>query len=71
MSELPHDAEELSRIYASRFEGQKRYLLAVWRILIETVFARWIRSDQTVLYCKLPCVWPLFGKQFIVVLRKP
>lgn len=49
MSELPHDAEDLSRIYASRFEGQERYRLAVWRILIETVFASWIRSDQTVL----------------------
>jgi SAM-dependent methyltransferase len=49
MSELPHDAEELSRIYASRFEGQERYRLAVWRILIETVFSRWIRPDQTVL----------------------
>ena len=49
MSELPHDGEELSRIYQSRFEGKSAYRLAVWRILIADLFARWIQPGHRVL----------------------
>lgn len=49
MSQPLHDGAELSRIYQSRFEGQKEYRQAVWRILIASVFARWIPAKGRIL----------------------
>lgn len=46
---IPHDAEELSQIYRTRFSGKNDYRLAVWRILIETVFFRWIPPRARIL----------------------
>jgi SAM-dependent methyltransferase len=49
MTHLPHAAEELTRIYHSRFEGQAEYRMAVWRVLIDTIFAPWVHADARVL----------------------
>lgn len=49
MTELPHNAQELSRIYRARFDGRAPYRLAVWRILLAHVFNRWIRPEYRIL----------------------
>ena len=49
MSVTTHDGDELARVYRTRFEGQKEYRLAVWRILIGAVFARWLPADGQIL----------------------
>lgn len=49
MMELPHDAQELSRIYRSRFDGRAPYRLAVWRILLAEVFCRWLEPEFRIL----------------------
>ena len=49
MSVSARDGDELTRIYRNRFKGQKEYRLAVWRILIGAVFARWIPADGQIL----------------------
>lgn len=49
MTPLPHDGAELTQIYRSRFEGQSAYRRAVWRILLDEVFSRWIAPDAVVL----------------------
>jgi hypothetical protein len=49
MSVSTHAGDELARIYRTRFEGQKEYRLAVWRVLIGAVFARWLPADGQIL----------------------
>ena len=49
MSVSTHDGDELARIYRTRFEGQKDYRLAVWRVLIGAVFAQWLPADGQIL----------------------
>lgn len=46
---LPHNETDLSRIYAQRFQANLEYRKQVWRILIDSFFARWIPGDSTVL----------------------
>lgn len=49
MTHLPHDGPELSRIYRSRFDGQSAYRTAVWKALIDHIFAPWVHHGQRVL----------------------
>jgi len=46
---LPHNETDLSRIYAQRFQANLEYRKKVWRMLIDSFFARWIPGDSTVL----------------------
>lgn len=49
MAQPPHDSEELSRIYRSRFAGQASYRASVWRILLSQVFHQWIEPCKNIL----------------------
>lgn len=54
---LPNSpSQDLAKIYQARFEGQAEYRRGVWVIRI---------------YLALPFLWRFFGKQFLVVLKKP
>lgn len=48
MSTLPHSAEDLKQMYASRFEGRSAYRKRVWRELC-SYFSKWIPASSTVL----------------------
>jgi SAM-dependent methyltransferase len=48
-SDLPHDADDLSRIYAQRFAAQKEYRRRIWRILIDDFFGEFIEPEFSVL----------------------
>jgi len=41
--------EDLARIYAARFAGNESYRMRVWRILIESLFAKWLNSKAHIL----------------------
>jgi SAM-dependent methyltransferase len=41
--------QDLESIYARRFAGDRAYRLAVWRILIEDLFAPYLHSDMRIL----------------------
>ena len=40
---------QLQQIYQSRFAAREEYRRRVWRVLIERLFGRWIRSTDAVL----------------------
>jgi len=44
-----HSPEDLQRIYERRFRDSAEYRQAVWRVLIEEAFARYIQPGDTVL----------------------
>jgi SAM-dependent methyltransferase len=44
-----HSPEDLQRIYERRFRDSAEYRQAVWRVLIEEAFVRYIRPGDTVL----------------------
>jgi SAM-dependent methyltransferase len=46
---IPHPPEELRRIYQARFAPNAEYRRAVWRILIQQCFGRYLRPDSVVL----------------------
>lgn len=48
-SHVPHDGEELARIYRRRFDGADAYRRAVWSVVIDDVLARWITPTDDVL----------------------
>src|ERR1039458_8218622 len=48
LNSLPHSADDLKQMYASRFEGKSAYRRRVWRELC-SFFAKWIPADATVL----------------------
>src|ERR1017187_8462740 len=48
LNSLPHSAEDLKQMYASRFEGKSAYRKRVWSELC-SFFAKWIPADATVL----------------------
>jgi SAM-dependent methyltransferase len=57
MSATPHTAADLDLIYQARFAGLDEYRSAVWRVLVDEVFSRWIVNDASVLdlgcgYCE-------------------
>lgn len=41
--------EDLARIYAARFAGNESYRMRVWRILIDSLFAKWLNSKAHIL----------------------
>lgn len=49
METVPHDAEELQRIYHARFESVVAYRKVVWKTLIANYFSRLIPQSSTVL----------------------
>jgi len=46
---LPHDPDDLSRIYAQRFQENLEHRKSVWRVLIESFFGRFVPKDGRVL----------------------
>ena len=48
LNSLPHSADDLKQMYASRFEGKSAYRRRVWRELC-SFFAKWIPADATIL----------------------
>ena len=46
---LAESPVELSKIYQSRFSGQTKYRMGVWKILIRHLFIRWIPKDGEIL----------------------
>ena len=44
-----HSPEDLQRIYQARFHARAAYRQAVWRVLIERRFKRYVRADSAVL----------------------
>jgi len=46
---LPHNETDLSRIYAQRFQSNLEYRKAVWKVLIDIFFTRFIPDNATVL----------------------
>ena len=48
LNSLPHSADDLKQMYASRFEGKSAYRKRVWSELC-SFFAKWIPADATVL----------------------
>jgi SAM-dependent methyltransferase len=46
---LPHDAPDLSRIYAQRFAANQAYRRKIWGVLIEDFFGKMVPSQGAVL----------------------
>jgi SAM-dependent methyltransferase len=56
VSANPHSAD-LALIYANRFAGMESYRQQVWKILTESVFSKWVSSEDAILdlgsgYCE-------------------
>ena len=49
MQTVPHNSEELQRIYAARFEAVVAYRKEVWQTLISSYFGRMVPPNSTVL----------------------
>jgi len=47
--DLPHDAADLSRIYAQRFAANQAYRREIWSILIEDFFGKMVAAQGSVL----------------------
>jgi SAM-dependent methyltransferase len=57
MNAQPHSATDLQQIYQRRFSGLEEYRRAVWRVLVDHVFSKWIAPSSSVLdlgsgYCE-------------------
>jgi SAM-dependent methyltransferase len=57
MNAPPHSAVDLEQIYEKRFAGLEDYRRAVWRVLGDDMFSKWIAADSSVLdlgsgYCE-------------------
>jgi len=48
-TDLPHCASDLSRIYAQRFAANAEYRRALWRILIDDYFCKFIPEQGSIL----------------------
>ena len=49
MSEIPHSAPDLERLYRERFAGNRDYRDRVWKMLTAGFFSRWISPAASVL----------------------
>ncbi len=45
----PYSPAQLQRLYEKRFAGQRQYRNSIWRILVDSYFARWIPQRAAVL----------------------
>ena len=48
-SNLPHNSDELQRMYEVRFSGRVKYRDRVWGVLIRDYFQKFVRKEDTVL----------------------
>ena len=46
---MSEEQEDLARIYAARFSGSELYRIRVWKILIGSLFAKWLKPEAHIL----------------------